>query len=84
MSFSLIFRLVIFLILLGLGYSISRRIRQNKISLTLVGVLVLFFVAGFAVLTRKIFAMAGFTLYLLLIVLGFGIGLLAGLRKDKD
>lgn len=43
----------------------------------------LFFIVGFIVLSKKIFAMAGFSLYLLLIILGFGIGILAGLGNDQ-
>lgn len=43
----------------------------------------LFFIVGFIVLSKKIFAMAGFSLYLLLIILGFGIGVLAGLGNDQ-
>lgn len=79
----MIFRLAVFFLLLGAGYFLSKRIKKSKISLTLVGVLVLFFIVGFVVLSKKIFAMAGFSLYLLLIILGFGIGILAGLGNNK-
>lgn len=83
MSFTLIFRFVVFLLLLGAGYILAKRIKKNRIGLSLVGVLVLFIFFGFLLLSKKMFALAGFSLYLLLIILGFGIGILAGLGDHK-
>lgn len=79
----MIFKLVIFILLILAGYSLSKKIRKSKISLSLVSVFLLFVIGAFIVLSKKIFAMAGFSLYLLLIVLGFGIGILAGLNNKK-
>ena len=79
----MVFKLTIFILLLLAGYSLSRKIKKSKISLSLVSVFLLFIFAAFIVLSKKLFAMAGFSLYLLLIVLGFGIGILAGLDNHK-
>ena len=78
------FRILVFILLLVLGYITARRFHGNRLSLSLVSVLVTLFLVAFFILGKKIWAMFGFSMYLMLIVLGFAAGILAGLSSHKE
>lgn len=52
-------------------------------SLSLISILVTLFLVAFFVLGKKLWAMFGFSMYLMLILLGFTAGILAGLSTRK-
>jgi hypothetical protein len=80
---STIFRLVVFLLLVVGGYLYARRIRSNRISQTLVFVLLALIVGVFILLSKKLFGLFSFSVFFILIVGGFMIGILAGLRNKN-
>jgi uncharacterized membrane protein len=79
----MLFRVLIFALLVAAGYYYAQKIRGNTYSLTLVGTLLVVVVVAFFVLSKRLFAMVSFSMYLMLIVLGFAAGILAGLNKKK-
>jgi len=80
----MLFRVLIFALLVAAGYYYAQKIRGNTYSLTLVGTLLVVVVVVFFVLSKRLFAMVSFSMYLMLIVLGFAAGILAGLNKKKQ
>jgi len=79
----MLFRVLVFFLLVIAGYQTSRRIRGNTFSISLVSTLLVVMVVAFFVLGKKLFAMVGFSMYLMLIILGFAAGIFAGLSNQK-
>ncbi|MBP8997173.1 MAG: hypothetical protein KBG10_02675 [Anaerolineaceae bacterium] len=79
----MLFRVLVFFLLVIAGYQTSRRIRGNTFSISLVSTLLVVMVVVFFVLGKKLFAMVGFSMYLMLIILGFAAGIFAGLTNQK-
>lgn len=79
----MLFRVLVFILLVIAGYQTSRRIRGNTFSISLVSTLLLVMVVAFFILGKKLFAMVGFSMYLMLIILGFAVGIFAGLSNHK-
>jgi len=79
----MIFRVLIFVLLIIAGYYLSRKLRPNKLSSTLVGVFLVVTTIGFVLLSKRVFALFGFSFYLVLILGGLLVGYLAGAFKQK-
>ncbi|HNR02354.1 MAG TPA: hypothetical protein PKK59_07460 [Anaerolineaceae bacterium] len=79
----MLFRVLVFILLLAAGYYYARKFRGNRLSLSLISILVTLFLVAFFVLGKKLWAMFGFSMYLMLILLGFTAGILAGLSTRK-
>lgn len=79
----MLFRVLVFILLLAAGYYYARKFKGSRLSLTLISILVILFLAAFFILGKKLWAMFGFSMYLMLILLGFAAGILAGLSTNK-
>lgn len=80
----MLFRVLVFLFLVAAGYYSSRKIKGNRFSISLVSTLLVIVLAAVFILGKKLWAMFGFSMYLMLIVLGFAAGILAGLGNKKQ
>jgi len=74
-----LFRVLVFILLVALGYYYSRKIQGSRLTIALVSALLVLLLAVFFVFGKKLWAMFGFSMYLMIIVLGFAAGILAGL-----
>lgn len=79
----MLFRVLIFILLVIIGYYLSRKVRTNKVSATLVGIFLLLVLAGFFLMSKRIFALFSFSFYLVIILGGLIIGFLAGFYKHR-
>ncbi len=79
----MIFRVFIFVLLVIVGYYLSRKLRPNKLSSTLVGIFLVLVTVGLLLLSKRVFALFGFSFYLVLILAGLLTGFLAGSFKQK-
>ena len=80
----MLFRVLVFVLLVVAGYFSSRKIKGNRFSITLVSTLLVVILAAVFILGKKLWAMFGFSMYLMLIILGFAAGILAGLSNKKQ
>lgn len=80
----MLFRVLVFLLLVIAGYFSSRKIKGSRLSISLVSTLIVVILAAIFILGKKLWAMFGFSMYLMLIVMGFAAGILAGLSNKKQ
>lgn len=79
----MLFRVLVFLLLVIAGYFSSRKLKASPISISLVSTLLVVIIAAIFILGKKLWAMFSFSMYLMLIVMGFAAGILAGLSSKK-
>lgn len=80
----MVFRVLVFILLVIAGYFSSRKIKGSRFSISLVSTLLVVMLAAIFILGKKLWAMFGFSMYLMLIILGFAAGILAGLTNKKQ
>ena len=80
----MLFRVLVFVLLVVAGYFSSHKIKGNTFSISLVSTLLVVILAAVFILGKKLWAMFGFSMYLMLIILGFAAGILAGLSNKKQ
>lgn len=75
--------MLIFALLIFAGYYLPRTLRPNKLSSTLVGFFLVLVMVDLLLLSKRVFALFGFSFYLVLILGGLLVGYLAGAFKQK-
>lgn len=79
----MLFRVFLFILLIVVGFYLSRKVhisRPSKVGIVAFLALALVF---FVFLSKRVFALWGFSFYIIIIVIGLLVGFLAGLKKDQ-
>ncbi|MBP9676876.1 MAG: hypothetical protein KBD67_09075 [Anaerolineaceae bacterium] len=79
----MLFRALIFILLVALGYHYAGKFRGNRFGLSLVSLFLTVFLVAFFIFGKKLWAMFGFSMYIMIILLGFAAGILIGLSTRK-
>lgn len=79
----MLFRLLIFIMLVLIGYRLSQKLRPSKVSTGLVGTFLVIVMVGFILLSKRVFDLFGYSFYFVIILAGLLIGYLAGAFKQK-
>ena len=79
----MLFRVFLFVLLIMIGYFLSRKVHTSRISATIIVAFLVFSLVFFTYLSKRVFALWGFSFYLVIIVIGLLVGFLAGMKK-KD
>ncbi len=80
----MLFRVLLFVLLIVIGFYLSRKVHTSRISATvIVGFLALTLVF-FTFLSKRVFALWGFSFYIIIIVIGLLVGFLAGLKRNQS
>jgi len=79
----MLFRVLLFVLLIVIGYFLSRKVHTSRISASFIVAFLVLSLVFFTFLSKRIFALWGFSFYIVIIVIGLLVGFLAGMRK-KD
>jgi uncharacterized membrane protein YoaK (UPF0700 family) len=77
------FRVLMFVLLVIIGYLLSRKVHTSRLSATVILLLLGLSLIFFTFLSKRVLALWGFSFYLVLIVIGFLVGFVAGMRKKQ-
>ncbi len=76
-------RVLLFILLVVIGYYLSRKVHTSRISASAIVLFLALALVFFTFLSKRVFALWGFSFYIVTIVIGLLIGFLAGLKKNK-
>ena len=79
----MLFRLVLFILLIVIGYFLSRKVQSSKISAAMILVFLAAALVFFTFLSKRVLALWGFSFYFVIIVIGLLVGFLAGIKKNQ-
>ncbi len=79
----MLFRVFLFILLIGIGYYLSRKIHTSRISATVIVLFLALVLVFFTFLSKRVFALWGFSFYIVTIVVGLLVGFLAGFKKNQ-
>jgi uncharacterized membrane protein YoaK (UPF0700 family) len=77
------FRVLMFVLLVIIGYLLSRKVHTSRLSATVILLLLGLSLIFFTFLSKRVLALWGFSFYLVLIVIGVLVGCVAGMRKKQ-
>jgi uncharacterized membrane protein YoaK (UPF0700 family) len=77
------FRVLMFVLLVIIGYLLSRKVHTSRLSATVILLLLGLSLIFFTFLSKRVLALWGFSFYLVLIVIGLLVGFVAGMRKKQ-
>ena len=77
------FRVLMFVLLVIIGYLLSRKVHTSRLSATVILLLLGLSLIFFTFLIKRVLALWGFSFYLVLIVIGLLVGFVAGMRKKQ-
>ena len=76
-------RVLLFVVLVVIGYYLSRKVHTSRISATVIVLFLALALVFFTFLSKRVFALWGFSFYIVTIVIGLLVGFLAGLKKNQ-
>jgi len=76
-------RVLMFILLVVIGYYLSRKVHTSRISASAIVLFLALALVFFTFLSKRVFALWGFSFYIVTIVFGLLVGFLAGLKKNK-
>lgn len=79
----MLLRVLLFLILVVIGYFLSRKVHTSRTSASLVVLFLTVALVFFLFLSKRVFALWGFSFYVVVIVIGLLVGYLAGMKKNQ-
>lgn len=79
----MLLRVLLFLILVVIGYFLSRKVHTSRTSASLVVLFLTVALVFFLFLSKRVFALWGFSFYIVVIVIGLLVGYLAGMKKNQ-
>jgi len=77
------FRVLMFVLLVIIGYLLSRKVHTSRLSATVILLFLGLSLIFFTFLSKRVLALWGFSFYLVLIVIGLLVGIVAGMRKKQ-
>jgi uncharacterized membrane protein YoaK (UPF0700 family) len=77
------FRVLMFVLLVIIGYLLSRKVHTSRLSATIILLFLGLSLIFFTFLIKRVLALWGFSFYLVLIVIGLLVGFVAGMRKKQ-
>jgi Ca2+/Na+ antiporter len=80
----MLFRVLLFILLVVIGYFLSRKVHTSRISATIIVVFLGLSLVFFTFLSKRVLALWGFSFYLVIIVIGLLVGFLAGMKKKNQ
>lgn len=79
----MLFRVLLFILLIGIGFYLSRKVHTSRTSATVIVLFLALTLFFFTFLSKRVFALWGFSFYIIIIVIGLLVGFLAGLKKNQ-
>lgn len=76
----MLFRVLLFLLLVVIGFYLSRKVHTSRISASVIALFLVLSLVFFTFLSKRVFALWGFSFYLVIIVIGLLVGFLAGMK----
>jgi Ca2+/Na+ antiporter len=80
----MLFRVLLFILLVVIGYFLSRKVHTSRISASIIVVFLGLSLVFFTFLSKRVLALWGFSFYLVIIVIGLLVGFLAGMKKKNQ
>jgi hypothetical protein len=80
----MLFRVLLFILLIVIGYFLSRKVHTSRISASIIVVFLGLSLVFFTFLSKRVLALWGFSFYLVIIVIGLLVGFLAGMKKKNQ
>lgn len=79
----MLFRVLLFVALVMIGYFLSRKVHTSRISASLIVLFLGLSLVFFTFFIKRVLALWGFSFYLVIIVIGLLVGFLAGMKKNR-
>jgi hypothetical protein len=79
-----LFRILLFILLVVIGYYFSRKVRDSRISSTAILLFLGAALIFFAFISKRLLSLWSFSFYFVLVVIGLLIGFLAGMKRDQS